>query len=257
MNTRNKLALIFGTPIAIALIMVWIYQAKVQEALESADEPIASDKSQETIIKEAPFHQGESDQRIQPEAKKCIITGCNFEICAGKNIETECEYKSEYSCYHNATCERQSDSKCGWTMADWLKRCLQQKSKNTEEWLTYQHPIEGYLYDYPAHDTTENLIPLEYFAPPHMEIWVEEDGEIDDILKERSDIDYLEFEEEEVEINGLQGKIFNEIYTAGPWIGARCPVYRLKHKNKVYEFRLYECLDWKYFDDVVKSFRFP
>ncbi len=37
---------------------------------------------------------------------------------------TTCEYKAEYACYQSASCERQTDGKCGWTQSADLVACL-------------------------------------------------------------------------------------------------------------------------------------
>jgi len=59
MNTRKKLALIFGTPIAIALILVTVYYSKVQEKIDPIITPppapsdkVLSDETKEPAIPE-------------------------------------------------------------------------------------------------------------------------------------------------------------------------------------------------------------
>jgi hypothetical protein len=37
---------------------------------------------------------------------------------------TTCEFRAEYACYREATCERQPDGACGWTPTDTLTACL-------------------------------------------------------------------------------------------------------------------------------------
>ena len=56
----------------------------------------------------------------------CIKTGCSGTVCAeaGNDVMTTCEFKPEYACYQQATCEKQADGKCGWTQTDTLKACL-------------------------------------------------------------------------------------------------------------------------------------
>lgn len=54
----------------------------------------------------------------------CVITGCSSQICSDSDQITDCAYHEEYACYQNATCERQSDGNCGWTMTDELQACL-------------------------------------------------------------------------------------------------------------------------------------
>ena len=61
-------------------------------------------------------------------ANGCAIAGCSQHLCVSGEeasaIMTTCEYKSEYACYKEASCEKQADGKCGWTQTPELKRCL-------------------------------------------------------------------------------------------------------------------------------------
>ena len=56
----------------------------------------------------------------------CIKTGCSGTVCteAGNDVVTTCEFKPEYACYQQATCEKQADGKCGWTQTETLTACL-------------------------------------------------------------------------------------------------------------------------------------
>lgn len=55
----------------------------------------------------------------------CYIGGCSSQICSDKeNAVSTCEYKSEYACYKNAECKRQSNGQCRWTQTAELKTCL-------------------------------------------------------------------------------------------------------------------------------------
>lgn len=58
----------------------------------------------------------------------CVPAGCSNTLCvsaseAGDTMTT-CEWRDEYACYQSATCERQADGACGWTMTDELQACL-------------------------------------------------------------------------------------------------------------------------------------
>ena len=59
-------------------------------------------------------------------AGACEKGGCSGTSCSepGQQVMTTCEYKPEYACYQTASCERQSDSKCGWTQSPELVACL-------------------------------------------------------------------------------------------------------------------------------------
>ncbi|HEY4055222.1 MAG TPA: DUF6748 domain-containing protein [Kofleriaceae bacterium] len=57
----------------------------------------------------------------------CVVSGCSGEICADEGMVSSCIYKPQYACYHQpsiATCERQTNGKCGWTQSDELLACL-------------------------------------------------------------------------------------------------------------------------------------
>ena len=57
-------------------------------------------------------------------AKRCYVTGCSGQLCSSEQgMMSTCEYKEEYACYQNATCEVQSSGECGWTETEELNRC--------------------------------------------------------------------------------------------------------------------------------------
>src|SRR3989344_4611223 len=64
-------------------------------------------------------------QRIPPPESMsfngCAVSGCSGQLCisaeeaaAGGGIST-CEYRDEYACNQEASCEPQAGGKCGWT----------------------------------------------------------------------------------------------------------------------------------------------
>lgn len=60
----------------------------------------------------------------------CVVAGCSGQLCIsqedsdkGFGVST-CEYRAEYGCYQEASCEPQADGKCGWTQTNELKACL-------------------------------------------------------------------------------------------------------------------------------------
>ncbi len=60
-----------------------------------------------------------------PIAKECFKGGCSGQLCTDSpDMVSTCEWRDEYACYQNATCERQPTGKCGWTMTDTLNQCL-------------------------------------------------------------------------------------------------------------------------------------
>lgn len=54
----------------------------------------------------------------------CVKSGCSGQICADSARVSTCEWRPEYACYHDATCERQADGACGWTKTPALTSCL-------------------------------------------------------------------------------------------------------------------------------------
>ena len=58
----------------------------------------------------------------------CVVAGCSGQLCVSaeeaSEIVTTCEFRAEYACYREASCEPQADDKCGWTQTPELKRCL-------------------------------------------------------------------------------------------------------------------------------------
>lgn len=59
----------------------------------------------------------------------CAIAGCSAQLCVSAeeaaSIVSTCEYRSEYACYREASCEPQTSGKCGWTPSAILAACLQ------------------------------------------------------------------------------------------------------------------------------------
>ena len=60
----------------------------------------------------------------------CVVSGCSGQLCiseeeaaAGGGVST-CEFRAEYACYKEASCEPQTDGKCGWTQTTELAQCL-------------------------------------------------------------------------------------------------------------------------------------
>lgn len=58
----------------------------------------------------------------------CAVAGCSGQLCVSADeagdIMTTCEYRAEYSCYREASCEPQADGACGWTQTPQLLQCL-------------------------------------------------------------------------------------------------------------------------------------
>ena len=57
---------------------------------------------------------------------ECYVGGCSGQLCVGPgepDVST-CEWRDEYACYGQATCERQPDGRCGWTPTPEFDECL-------------------------------------------------------------------------------------------------------------------------------------
>jgi hypothetical protein len=54
----------------------------------------------------------------------CFKGGCSGQLCADQPLGSTCEWRAEYACYRNATCERQGSGQCGWTQTPSLVACL-------------------------------------------------------------------------------------------------------------------------------------
>ena len=59
----------------------------------------------------------------------CAVAGCSGQLCVSAEeaggIVTTCEFRAEYACYREASCEPQANGKCGWTQTTELQACLQ------------------------------------------------------------------------------------------------------------------------------------
>jgi len=63
-------------------------------------------------------------------ANGCAVAGCSGQLCVSaaeaEGIVTTCEFKAEYACYREASCEPQANGRCGWTQSAELKQCIAQ-----------------------------------------------------------------------------------------------------------------------------------
>jgi hypothetical protein len=62
--------------------------------------------------------------KLQRKVSNCRPTGCSGQVCSDRDVITTCEWREEYACYRNATCERQPSGACGWTPTPELEACL-------------------------------------------------------------------------------------------------------------------------------------
>jgi eight-cysteine-cluster-containing protein len=84
-------------------------------------------KSNPPASNETPAPDRGSSVAVQQETPPdCARSGCSGTVCTEpeNQVMTTCEFRPEYACYDNATCERQTDGKCGWTQTTELTACL-------------------------------------------------------------------------------------------------------------------------------------
>jgi len=69
------------------------------------------------------------DARNPPSNGPCYVGGCSGQLCTDhEGAISTCEWTEAYACYRDATCERQSNGRCGWTQTDELQECLDNAS---------------------------------------------------------------------------------------------------------------------------------
>ncbi len=60
-----------------------------------------------------------------PVPARCFVGGCSGQICSDSpDAISTCEWREQYACFATASCERQDDGRCGWTMDEELTSCL-------------------------------------------------------------------------------------------------------------------------------------
>ncbi|MBA3499496.1 MAG: hypothetical protein M4D80_20160 [Myxococcota bacterium] len=59
------------------------------------------------------------------QSEGCFVGGCSSQICSDQEgVISTCEFRPEYACYQEASCERQASGDCGWTQTPALTTCL-------------------------------------------------------------------------------------------------------------------------------------
>lgn len=66
----------------------------------------------------------ESLSSAAPPAAACVRSGCSGQICADQAMFSTCEWRPEYACYQQATCERGANGQCGFRQTPELAACL-------------------------------------------------------------------------------------------------------------------------------------
>ncbi len=88
----------------------WTPTADLEECLAGA-----STEPAPTVDPEEPAPKGE-----------CVVGGCSSQLCLpeGSDLASTCEWREEYACYQDATCEIQAGGDCGWTKTPELAECI-------------------------------------------------------------------------------------------------------------------------------------
>lgn len=132
---RNKylyivagIILLTGIGVVFAMMMATEEQASIITPEEDEVEIITpTEEEPETeIITPTPIEEPSTATPIPPTpTTKCYVGGCSSQICSSNpDIASTCEFKPEYACYREATCEVQPGGACGWTPSAELSACL-------------------------------------------------------------------------------------------------------------------------------------
>lgn len=133
------------TLIAIAVVLIIIAALLVSLSTNAARQRIASITNfDECASAGYPIMESYPEQCAVPDGRTfvnerqlppdgmtfngCAVAGCSGQVCvsAGEAADTitDCEFRAEYACFQEASCEPQADGKCGWTQTPELKKCL-------------------------------------------------------------------------------------------------------------------------------------
>ena len=220
-----------------------------------------TNEPRETIIKEAPFHQGESDYEPQPETKKCFVSGCNNSTCYHEIIErVGCSFHPENDCYKKTICKYNPYYKrCSWEETDEFNECrklaeeeIKLISKQFMETRDNCDPNKPCTFEYSYRDDRFEFT-LPYGEWPSFKggsIMIIDTVDYDDMAGTsfpvfRIAIDTDEhfvdpseiWDVEDIEVNGASGiKYKYDSY----WSEDGCDAYRLEYKDKFYYFEGYE-----------------
>ena len=146
-STKKLLLILAGLLVLLAAICSFMFGFKSQPVITNFGEcaaagyPIMESYPEQcrtpdghTFVRDVPpisgntENTGNSGEGLGLHANGCAVAGCSGQLCvsadeAGGMVST-CEYRAEYSCYKEASCEPQADGKCGWTQTAALQACL-------------------------------------------------------------------------------------------------------------------------------------
>jgi hypothetical protein len=117
MDSQVRIIVLLGIVEVIILTMIGLYFFRFSGNEDPAGQVSVPDKAAEEPRK----------------VETCARAGCSSQLCVdaktADQIITTCEYREEYGCYRVASCEVQSDGKCGFTATPELAACLEKTSQ--------------------------------------------------------------------------------------------------------------------------------
>ncbi len=113
MDTQIRIIVLLGIVEVIILTMIGLYFFRF---------------TGDTSAEQAPGRPDPVAEEVR-QPKQCARGGCSGQLCVeasmADQIVSTCEYREEYGCYRVASCEAQSDGKCGFTETEELATCLE------------------------------------------------------------------------------------------------------------------------------------
>src|SRR3989344_8915797 len=125
---------LFGVAVVLVIAVGFLFAFKT---LENNGETLSITNFDECAAAGYPIMESYPEQCMTPDGRNfvnerqtlspeegmtfngCAVAGCSGTLCVSADevgdIFTTCEYRPEYVCYKEASCEPQPDGKCGWT----------------------------------------------------------------------------------------------------------------------------------------------
>ncbi len=248
------------------------------QTVQNEEKP--TDEPRETIVKEAPFHQGESIHVAPPpaESAKCLVTGCNNASCFNESLEREgCSFRPKDICYEKANCKLlkyRNDLRCGWEETPEFKQCEKEVEQEIDqmnelfretrdkcgssERCTFEYAYRDDRFEFTLGQGdwplfrggsmtilhADDINDLTYNTYPYMRIAIDTDEHFINPSKM--------WDVEEIHVNGASGIKYK---TKNFFVKEGCEAYRLEYKDKFYYFEGYEgCISFG--DEFSDSLRF-
>ena len=113
-------------------MMRWVLMACIAGPLTACQQSYSLGKNQtdagvprrDAVVIDSSPPDSSPDRDVGASAP-CFVGGCSSQLCsAEEGISSTCEWREEYACYREATCERQTDGSCNWTSTPELRACL-------------------------------------------------------------------------------------------------------------------------------------